>query len=114
MHIEQKEAASILTPQRQGFLASGPYPFTHALSGYLGCAFGQTTCGLYCYAQFLPNWQFRNASYAWGEAVTVKSNAPELLEKTLSRMKSLVTPAVICSSSVSCWWVSSGIGACRN
>jgi DNA repair photolyase len=87
MHIEQREAASILTPQRQGFLASGPYPFTHALSGYLGCAFGQTTCGLYCYAQFLPNWQFGNASHAWGEAVTVKSNAPELLEKTLGRMK---------------------------
>ncbi len=87
MEIEQREAASILTPQRQGFLAAGPYPFTHTLSSYLGCGFGQTTCGLYCYAQFLPNWQFRHASTGWGEAVTVKSNAADLLEKTLSKMK---------------------------
>jgi DNA repair photolyase len=87
MDVKQKEAASILTPQRQGFLASEPYPFTHTLSGYLGCGFGQTTCGLYCYAQFLPNWQFRNSPAAWGEAVTAKSNAAELLEQALSRMK---------------------------
>jgi hypothetical protein len=50
--IVQKEAASLLTPQRKGFLASDPHPFTHALSGYVGCGFGQTMCGLYCYAQF--------------------------------------------------------------
>jgi DNA repair photolyase len=87
MEIQQRDAASILTPQRQGFLASDPYPFTHSLSGYLGCGFGQTTCGLYCYAQFLPNWQFREPSAAWGEAVTAKNNAAELLERALSKMK---------------------------
>ena len=58
MEITSKEAKSILTPQHSGLLTAGPYPFTHTLSGYVGCGFGQTTCGLYCYAQFLPNWSF--------------------------------------------------------
>jgi DNA repair photolyase len=87
MDILQKEAASILTPQRNGFLAADPYPFTHALSAYVGCGFGQTTCGLYCYAQFLPNWQFRGFPAAWGHAVQVKTNAPQLLAKALDTMK---------------------------
>jgi DNA repair photolyase len=91
IEILQKEAASILTPQRNGFLASSPYPFTHTLSGYVGCGFGQTTCGLYCYAQFLPNWQFLHfpagSPSAWGQTVQVKTNAAQLLEKALSTMK---------------------------
>jgi hypothetical protein len=93
IEILQKEAASVLTPQQRGkgFLASDPHPFTHTLSGYVGCGFGQTTCGLYCYAQFLPNWQFRrfpvDAPAAWGEAVQVKTNAARLLEKALSGMR---------------------------
>jgi DNA repair photolyase len=87
MEILPKETKSILTPQRKGFLASGPYPFTHALSGYVGCGFGQTTCGLYCYAQFLPNWQFRGFPAEWGAAVQAKTNAAQLLEKTLGSMK---------------------------
>jgi DNA repair photolyase len=87
MEVLLKEANSILTPQRRGFLATGPYPFTHALSGYIGCGFGQTTCGLYCYAQFLPNWHFRGFAAAWGQAVQVKTNAAHLLAKTLHAMK---------------------------
>ena len=87
MEILLKEAKSILTPQRNGFLAARPYPFTHSLSGYLGCGFGQTTCGLYCYAQFLPNWHFRGFSAEWGHAVQVKTNAAQLLAKALSTMK---------------------------
>jgi len=54
----------------------------------VGCGFGQTTCGLYCYAQFLPNWSFRGFPGTWGQAVQAKTNAPQLLEKTLSAMKS--------------------------
>src|SRR5579871_4846255 len=81
------KAASILTPQRSGFLSSGPYPFTHALSAYLGCGYGKTTCGMYCYAQYLPNWQFRGFPATWGEAVQVKTNAPDLLQLALSGMK---------------------------
>jgi len=76
-----------LTPQRKGFLASRPYPFTHALSAYVGCGFGQTTCGMYCYAQFLPNWSFSGFTGKWGEAVQVKTNAAELLDTTLAKMK---------------------------
>lgn len=87
MEVLLKEANSILTPQRRGFLATGPYPFTHALSGYIGCGFGQTTCGLYCYAQFLPNWHFRGFAAAWGRAVQVKTNAAHLLTKMLRTMK---------------------------
>jgi len=87
IEIAIKEAKGILTPQRNGFLAEGPYPFTHALSAYVGCGFGQTTCGMYCYAQFLPNWSFSGFTAAWGEALQVKINAAVLLDKTLSRMK---------------------------
>lgn len=87
MEIIQKEAKSILTPQHSGFLAAGPYPFTHALSGYVGCGFGQTTCGLYCYAQFLPSWSFNGLNAEWGQAVHIKTNAAELLDKALSKMK---------------------------
>jgi DNA repair photolyase len=90
MEIELKEAKSILTPQQGGFLASGPYPFTHSLSGYVGCGFGQTTCGMYCYAQFLPNWTFSGISAPWGQAVQVKANAAQLLDKTLGGMKPAV------------------------
>lgn len=87
MEITLKEAKSILTPQRKGFLAAGPYPFTHALSGYTGCGFGQTTCGLYCYAQFLPSWSFSGFTAPWGQAIQVKTNAASLLDKALSAMK---------------------------
>ena len=86
MEIAYKEAKSILTPQQHGFLAAGPYPFTHALSAYTGCGFGQTTCGLYCYAQFLPNWAMSGFAAPWGQAVQVETNAPQLLEKKLKNM----------------------------
>ncbi|HZR44754.1 MAG TPA: hypothetical protein VFB12_31875 [Ktedonobacteraceae bacterium] len=87
MEIMLKEAKSILTSQHNGFLAAEPYPFTHALSAYMGCGFGQTTCGLYCYAQYLPNWSFRGFAAPWGQAVQVKQNAARLLEKELRTMK---------------------------
>lgn len=87
METTLTEAKRILTPQRKGFLAGGPYPFTHALSAYSGCAFGQTTCGMYCYAQFLRNWTFHSPPLAWGTAVYVKENAARLLEQSLASMK---------------------------
>src|SRR5215467_14769516 len=86
VEIALKDAKSILTPQHHGFLAARPYPFTHALSGYIGCGFGQTTCGLYCYAQFLPNWSLSGFTAAWGQAVQVKTNAAQLLDKELRTM----------------------------
>jgi DNA repair photolyase len=86
MLVSTGEAKTILTAQTAGFLASAPYPFTHTLSAYTGCGFGRTTCGLYCYAQFMPNWTFHSQGQAWGEAVRVKANAPELLDQALRAM----------------------------
>jgi len=86
MIVTLGEAKSILTAQSAGFLASAPYPFTHTLSAYTGCGFGRTTCGLYCYAQFMPNWTFHSAGQAWGDAVRVKTNAAELLDHALRTM----------------------------
>ncbi|GER85492.1 hypothetical protein KTAU_41270 [Thermogemmatispora aurantia] len=86
MHVSSVEASGILTPQHGGFLAAPPYPFTHALSAYTGCAYGQTACGQYCYARFLPNWKTAGLGVPWGLAVQVKINAPLLLEQTLGRM----------------------------
>jgi DNA repair photolyase len=86
MLVTTGEAKSILTTQTAGFLASAPYPFTHTLSAYTGCGFGRTTCGLYCYAQFMPNWTFHSQGQAWGDAVRVKTNAPELLDQALRAM----------------------------
>ncbi|GCE07566.1 SPL family radical SAM protein [Dictyobacter aurantiacus] len=87
MEIHLREAKSILGPQRGGFLASGTYPYTHTLSCYVGCGFGSTTCGMYCYAQFLPNWSFVGGSATWGSAVHIKANAPQLLDETLAKMR---------------------------
>jgi DNA repair photolyase len=83
MDITTGAAKSILTAQIAGFLASAPYPFTHTLSAYTGCGFGKTTCGLYCYAQFMPNWTHHRDGAAWGAAVRVKANAAELLDQRL-------------------------------
>src|SRR4051794_7493532 len=76
MEIRTTAARSILTEQRSGFLASPPYPFTHTLAPYTGCAFGATTCGMYCYAQYLPNWTYAGGGPRWGSAVVAKENAP--------------------------------------
>lgn len=86
MEVLLSPAKSILTPQVTGVLASDPYPFTHTLSPYTGCGFGFTTCGLYCYAQFLPNWQRAPTEAPWGGALLVKSNASRLLEVVLARL----------------------------
>src|SRR5438067_2422105 len=83
MDIRTTTARSILTEQRSGFLTSPPYPFTHTLAPYTGCAFGATTCGTYCYAQYLPNWTYAGHGAPWGSAVVVKENAPDLLDAAL-------------------------------
>jgi DNA repair photolyase len=83
MEIRTTAARAILTEQRSGFLASPPYPFTHTLAPYTGCAFGATTCGMYCYAQYLPNWTYAGGGAPWGSAVVAKENAPDLLAAAL-------------------------------
>jgi DNA repair photolyase len=81
-----RESQSVLTPQKTGFLSAPPYPFTHTFSPYTGCGFGNTACGQYCYAQFMPNWTNFHEDNAWGELVAVKTNAPAILNQTLQKM----------------------------
>ncbi len=88
MQTYYRESRRILTRQKGGFLGSDdPHSgYTHTLNPYTGCGFGKTACGAYCYAQYLA-WAFReNTDHAWGEAVYVKENAPELLHSELTRM----------------------------
>ena len=88
MIVRYTQAKSILTPQKGGFLRAGERPFTHSLSWSTGCGFGKLHCGAYCYAPMLPNWHFgRRDGEAWGEALIIKRNAPELLEAQLARAR---------------------------
>jgi DNA repair photolyase len=88
VNIRSIQAKSILTPQKRGFLTAGERPFTHSLSWAIGCGYGKLYCGAYCYAQMLPNWHFgRREGEAWGDALIVKVNAPELLAAQLARAR---------------------------
>jgi DNA repair photolyase len=84
--VREWPVRSALTPQRAGFLTQGPYPFTHSLSPYVGCAFGLTACGRYCYAQWLPAWRTRGGSNAWGSVVWVKQGLAGVLAAELERL----------------------------
>lgn len=77
--IEFTRARTVLTPQRSGFLASGPYPFTHSLSPFVGCRYGQTACGRYCYAAYLMSSLMAGHGRPWGGYVRIKENAPDVL-----------------------------------
>jgi len=80
------QSRRILTKQKGGFLTEGAYPFTHSMSAAVGCGFGHLYCGAYCYAQKFPNWLYNRAQgEAWGDAVILKENAPELLAEELAR-----------------------------
>lgn len=90
MKIDIIHSKTIMT-KASGFLASKPYPFTHTISAYNGCGFGNSACGSFCYAASLPNWRFGmgETGVEWGEGVVVKENAAELLDHHLRSM----TPA---------------------
>ena len=99
MDIRTIQVKKILTPQKNGFLAKGQYPFTHSLSWAVGCGFGQTYCGKYCYAQMLPNWLYnRQEGEHWGDVVIIKENAPELLAAELAKAKKRSTMRIFMSS----------------
>jgi DNA repair photolyase len=88
MNIRYIQSKSILTPQKRGFLTAGQHPYTHSLSWAIGCGFGHLYCGAYCYAQKLPNWLYsRREGEGWGDALIVKENAPQLLERRLARAR---------------------------
>lgn len=97
--VRRIEAKRILTKQKGGFLTGGPYPFTHTLSWAAGCGFGKTYCGKYCYAQMFPNWLYnRRPHEAWGDAVIIKENAPQLLDDELAKAKNRQRMRIFMSS----------------
>jgi DNA repair photolyase len=99
MHIREITIKRILTAQKQGFLTSGTHPYTHTLSWATGCGFGHTYCGAFCYAQKLPNWLYnKQDDEDWGDAVVVKTNAPEALHHELQRSRSRPQMRIFMSS----------------
>jgi DNA repair photolyase len=99
MDIRYVQSKKILTPQKRGFLTEGEYPFTHTLSWAIGCGFGSIYCGKYCYAQKLPNWYYsRQEDEKWGDAIVIKENAPELLDKQLKNARSRTAMRIFMSS----------------
>jgi len=72
------EARSILT-RSSGYLAT---VCSHSLNPYRGCSYGNSLCGVACYAQF----QFQaRASGPWGGFLGVKHEAAELYLKSAPR-----------------------------
>lgn len=67
----------VLTPA-SGFL----YAFTHTLNPYMGCAFGDRGCGVYCYVAESPIGLY--AGKPWGTWVNAKRNAAEVLRRDLA------------------------------
>lgn len=99
MDIRYIQSKKILTPQKRGFLTEGEYPFTHTLSWAIGCGFGSIYCGKYCYAQKLPNWYYaRSEGENWGDAIIIKENAPELLDKQLKNSRTRSSMRIFMSS----------------
>ena len=86
--IEYVTVRSVLTPQRSGFLASKPYPFTHGMSPFVGCLYGLTACGSYCYAAHLMSSLMASKGRPWGGYVRVKENAPAVLRAELRALAS--------------------------
>lgn len=75
MEIKEVQAKSILTPSK--------LPDTdYVINPYTGCAFGCT----YCYASFMGRFVGKTTN-DWGDYVYVKTNAAELLEKDLKKLK---------------------------
>ena len=99
MNIRYIQSKKILTPQKGGFLTEGEYPFTHTLSWAIGCGFGSIYCGKYCYAQKIPNWYYsRQEGEQWGDALVIKENAPDLLQKQLTNARKRSSMRIFMSS----------------
>ena len=69
-NVEHVESRSLLT-KANGYLGG----FTHSLNPYMGCAWGENGCGVYCYVADSPIGI--HAGRTWGQWVKAKSNAAE-------------------------------------
>jgi DNA repair photolyase len=76
--VELVGCRTLLTPA-SGFLRA----YTHSLNPYMGCAFGDGGCGVYCYVAESPIGLY--AGKPWGQWVKGKVNAAEALRDDLNR-----------------------------
>ncbi len=72
------------------------YAFTHTLAPYMGCAFGDLGCGVYCYAAELPIGL--HAGKRWGTWVDAKANAAEALRRDLNTVRDPAALRIFMSS----------------
>jgi DNA repair photolyase len=61
--------------------------YTHTLNPAVGCVFGSSACGAYCYAQWETPARLvaSHLGVRWGEFLFVKARIPEALERDLER-----------------------------
>ena len=79
MNATVVEARTILTPTHgRGFLGG---TYTHSLNTNVGCAYANAACGVYCYAQHLPQRRGRE----WGSFMDTKS--PESVVRAYRRQR---------------------------
>jgi DNA repair photolyase len=82
---------TVLTPA-SGFL----HAFTHTLNPYMGCAFGDGGCGVYCYVAESPIGLY--AGKPWGQWLRAKINAAEALRRDLAAIRDPASVRVFMSS----------------
>jgi len=88
---ELVRTSRVLTPA-SGFL----YAFTHTLNPYMGCAFGDGGCGVYCYVAESPIGLY--AGKPWGKWLRAKANAAEALRRDLGVLSDPKSVRVFMSS----------------
>ena len=76
MQVRETQCRSILT-RTGGFLES----FSHSLNPYRGCSFGNSLCGVACYAPEV----LRAETRPWGGYLEAKVNAAEVYPRDLER-----------------------------
>jgi len=89
--VQLVRCRTVLTPAT-GFL----YAYTHSLNPYMGCAFGDGGCGVYCYVAESPIGLY--AGKPWGQWVKAKINAAEALRSDLEKLSNRHALRVFMSS----------------
>jgi hypothetical protein len=88
---ELVRAGRVLTPA-SGFL----HAFTHTLNPYMGCAFGDGGCGVYCYVAESPIGLY--AGKPWRTWLRAKANAAVALRRDLGAFRDPTSVRVFMSS----------------
>jgi len=80
MQVKDIPCRTILNPTG-GFLGKG---FTHTINLYRGCALGNTLCGMYCYAQWIP---YHLQGREWSSFLDIKEGVNKAYRHQYDRMK---------------------------